>query len=153
MKNALARSKMADSMVPNTEKMPEEQTTVLAQLAKVMGFIFPDELKCSKPTFLRIWAQVNCNRFGVFDVASSTSRGTAMYSPVNLLNHSCHPNCSPVFGSTESSLRRISVQLLSDVGAGEELNISYMDDLLLNTKATHLHLVPELLSVTLILTL
>jgi hypothetical protein len=127
-------------MVTNTNKMPDIQLVTLAKVAKVLGFVLPKAWGMDEAVFMELWAQTNCNRFGIFDVASSETVGTAMYHRVHLFNHSCYPNCSCVFGSSTKSLRCITVNCFRDVGAGGELHISYLDDLVQPCEARRTYL-------------
>ena len=70
---------------------------------------------------LHVFSILEVNAFGISD-KTLLRAGTGLYSPTNLLNHSCRPNCVAVFrGRTQF------VVPVRDIATGEELTISYID--------------------------
>ena len=70
---------------------------------------------------LHVFSILEVNAFGISD-KTLLRAGTGLYSPTNLLNHSCRPNCVAVFrGRTQF------VVPVRNIQPGEELTISYTD--------------------------
>ncbi|XP_035686800.1 N-lysine methyltransferase SMYD2-like [Branchiostoma floridae] len=67
--------------------------------------------------------KVMCNSFAILD-DDHQQIGTAMYAQASMINHSCSPNCVPVFRGSRVEIRAARVIL-----PGEEATISYTDTL------------------------
>ena len=70
---------------------------------------------------VHLYCILEVNAFGICD-KQLLRAGTGLYSPSNLLNHSCRPNCVAVFRG-----RRQFVVSNRPIKEGEELTISYVD--------------------------
>ena len=70
---------------------------------------------------IHIFSILEVNAFGISD-KTLLRAGTGLYSPTNLFNHSCRPNCVAVFRG-----RRQFIVPVRNIEPGEELTISYTD--------------------------
>ena len=70
---------------------------------------------------LHIFSILEVNAFGISD-KTLLRAGTGLYSPTNLFNHSCRPNCVAVFRG-----RKQFIVPIRKISPGEELTISYTD--------------------------
>lgn len=70
---------------------------------------------------LHVFSILEVNAFGISD-KTLLRAGTGLYSPTNLFNHSCRPNCVAVFRGRTQFLVPVR-----DIEPGEELTISYTD--------------------------
>lgn len=67
--------------------------------------------------------QFVCNTFSVYDT-ELTSLAAAIYTAPSFINHSCVPNCIVVFTG-----RKLSVRSTQEINAGDQLFISYTEQL------------------------
>ncbi|KAI8519311.1 SET and MYND domain-containing protein 3 [Branchiostoma belcheri] len=71
----------------------------------------------------KVIGKVMCNSFAILD-DDHQQIGTALYAQASMINHSCTPNCVPVFIGSRIEIRAARVIL-----PGEEATISYTDTL------------------------
>ena len=70
---------------------------------------------------VHLYCIIEVNAFGISD-KQLLRAGKGLYSPTNLFNHSCRPNCVAIFRG-----RRQFIVSNRPIKEGEELCISYVD--------------------------
>ena len=70
---------------------------------------------------MHVYCLLQINSFGVSE-KSLVRCGNGLYSPSNLINHSCSPNCVGVYrGRTQFIIA------IRDIKPGEQISLSYID--------------------------
>lgn len=91
----------------------------------ILTFLCVKELEVNEANLnliLNLHFSIECNSFGISN-SEQLRIGTALYSPSNMINHSCEPNAFIRFSGKKQFL--ISNQ---DIKEGEEITISYIDN-------------------------
>ena len=105
------------------------QIVVEADRTKVVTYAMVVFLRCpglevniqNFMLIVHVYCLLEVNAFGISD-KTLLRAGTGLYWPVNLINHSCRPNCVAVFSG-----RRLFVVPCRAIRAGDEITISYID--------------------------
>ncbi|PVU89060.1 hypothetical protein BB559_005262 [Furculomyces boomerangus] len=106
------------------EKQSEERKVKMAQIAMIIGKDSLNEKVFSGKDAIELFFKVNFNGFTIFD-GDQNMVGVGLFCKAFLINHSCSPNCSPVFEGNKMVLKASK-----RISNGEELTISYVDILL-----------------------
>ena len=103
--------------------LPEADRTKVVTYAMVV-FLRCPELAINIENFkmiVHVYCRLEVNAFGISD-KTLLRAGTGVYWPMNLLNHSCRPNCVAIFSG-----RRLFIVPCRSIAVGDELTISYID--------------------------
>ncbi|XP_066289414.1 N-lysine methyltransferase SMYD2-like [Branchiostoma lanceolatum] len=96
-------------------------TAMLSTLRITLKFL--PEYLIDQDDLEKVVGKVMCNSFAILD-DDHQQIGTALYAQASMINHSCSPNCVPIFRGSRVEIRAARVIL-----PGEEATISYTDTL------------------------
>ena len=105
-------------------KVVEEVDKTKISTYAMIVFLKCPQLEINMDNFkmiVHLYCILEVNAFGICD-KQLLRAGTGLYSPGNLFNHSCRPNCVAVFRGRRQFI--VSNRVIEE---GEELCISYVD--------------------------